>query len=94
MNDTDREEYADPSKYDARRWICLKVDIRIEILHERNTLIFTIPTLWPTVAENAYRTFTVGITHFVILLSPFSDWLNVGISSRRTVRIASGELQD
>ena len=80
MNDTYHEEHADPSKYDTCRWICLKVDIRIEILHERNNLIFTSPKLWPMAAENAYRTFTVGITHFVILLSSFS-WLNVGISS-------------
>jgi len=35
MNDTNREENADPSNYDIRRWVCLKVDIRIEILHDK-----------------------------------------------------------
>ncbi len=36
MNDTvtDREENADPSKYYIGMWKCLKVDIRIGILHE------------------------------------------------------------
>jgi hypothetical protein len=34
VSDTNRKENADPSKYDIRRWVCLKVDIRIEILHE------------------------------------------------------------
>jgi hypothetical protein len=81
MNDTNREENADPSKYDIRWWIYLKRGIRIEIFSRKNILIFTSPTLWPTVSENASRTFTVGITHLVSLLSPFSDWLNVGISS-------------
>jgi len=34
MNDANREENADPNNYNIRRWICLKDDIRIEILHE------------------------------------------------------------
>ena len=34
MNHTNREENADSSNYDIRRWICLKVGIKIEILHE------------------------------------------------------------
>jgi hypothetical protein len=55
-------------------------------IHQPNTL--------PMVAENEYRTFTVGATHFVSPSSPFWDWLNAGICSRRTVRIASGESQD
>ena len=42
------------------------------------------------VAENAYKTFTVGVTHFVSPSSPFWDWLNAGILSRRTARAASG----
>ena len=46
------------------------------------------------VEENEYRTFTVGVTHFVSLSSPFWDWLNSGIRSRRTVRTASGESHD
>ena len=47
-----------------------------------------------SVSENAYNTFTVGMTHFVSPSSPFWDSLNPGIWSRRTVRIASGEPQD
>jgi hypothetical protein len=31
----------------------------------RNVLIFTSPTPWPMVPENEYKTFTVGVTHFV-----------------------------
>ena len=57
-------------------------------------LILTSPTPWPTVDENAYRTFTVGVTHFVRRSSPFWDWLNAGIRSRRAARTASGESQD
>lgn len=37
MNNTNREENADPSNYDVRRWVCLKVDIRMEILHEEKS---------------------------------------------------------
>ena len=33
--------------------------------------IFTSPTTPPRVAENEYRTFTVGVTHFVSLSSLF-----------------------
>ena len=57
-------------------------------------MIFTNPTAPPRVVENEYKTFTVGLTHFVSLSSPFRDGPNAGICSRRTVRIASGELQD
>ena len=46
------------------------------------------------VEENEYKTFTVGVTHFVSPSSPFRDWLNPGICSRRTVRTASGESHD
>src|SRR6266403_2869133 len=38
-----------------------------------NILIFTFPTISPMAAENKYRTFTVGVTHFVSLSSPFLD---------------------
>jgi hypothetical protein len=59
-----------------------------------NVLILTSPIPCPIVSENAYKTFTVGLTHFVRPSSPFWDWLNAGICSRRTVRMASGESQD
>ncbi|KAH8990859.1 hypothetical protein EDB92DRAFT_1863608 [Lactarius akahatsu] len=36
----------------------------------------TRPTPSETAAENAYRTFTVGINHFVNLLSPLRAWSN------------------
>jgi hypothetical protein len=57
-------------------------------------LIFTGPTPLPRVAENEYKTFTVGATHLVSPSSLFWGWLNAGICSLRTVRIASGESQD
>ena len=60
----------------------------------QNVPIHTSPTPCPTIAENAYSTFTVGETHFVSLSSSFWGWLNAGIWSRRTVRMASGESQD
>ena len=78
MKDTDREENADPRKDYISRWECLKVNVRAGILHEENRIL-TSPTPWPSVAENAYRTFTVGATHFVSLSSLFWDWLNAGI---------------
>ena len=34
------------------------------------------PTPSETAAENAYRTFTVGINHFVNLSSPLRAWSN------------------
>jgi hypothetical protein len=46
------------------------------------------------VEENEYRTFTVGVTHFVSPPSPFWDCVSPGIRSRRTVRTASGESHD
>ena len=46
------------------------------------------------VEENEYKTFTVGVTHFVSPSSPFWDSSKPGICSRRTVRIASGESHD
>jgi hypothetical protein len=46
------------------------------------------------VEENVYKTFTVGVTHFVSPSSPFWDSSKPGICSRRTVRIASGESHD
>ncbi|KAH9990340.1 hypothetical protein BJV77DRAFT_1013145 [Russula vinacea] len=52
------------------------------------------PTPLPSAAENEYRTFTVGATHLVSPSSVFWCWLNTGICSLRTVRIASGESQD
>jgi hypothetical protein len=70
-----------------------KVNIRIEISPQRKVLIFTSPTTWPRVSENAFRTFIVGMTHFDIWSSPFWDWLNVGNCSRKTERISSGESQ-
>ena len=57
-------------------------------------MILTSPIPWPSVSENAYNTFTVGVTHFVSRASPFWDSLNPGVWSRRTVRIASEESQD
>ena len=59
-----------------------------------NSLVLTSPTPPPMVEENEYKTFTVGVTHFVSPSSPFRDSLNPGICSRRKVRTASGESHD
>src|ERR1700684_2167829 len=57
----------------------------LEPKHSRgNSLIFTSPRPPPIVEENEYKTFTVGVTHFVSLSSPFWGSLNAGICSRRT----------
>lgn len=45
MNEADREENADSSKYGIHWWVCLKVDIRIEILLEKNPNIHQPNTL-------------------------------------------------
>jgi hypothetical protein len=82
MEDTDQEENADPRKDCICRWECLKVYVKTENSPRQNISIRTSPIPWPTVAENAYNTLTVGETHFVSLSSPFWDWLNAaGICS-------------
>jgi hypothetical protein len=91
---TDREEDANPCKDYVRWWKCLESNIRIEIPPQRNMLIFTSPATGPRVSENIFRTFTVGMAHFNILSSKFWGFLNaVGICSRKTERISSGEPQ-
>ena len=57
-------------------------------------LILTSAIPWPSASENAYNTFTVGVTHVVSRPSASWDSLNPEIWPRRTVRIASGERQD
>ena len=65
MKDTNREKNADPHKDRICRWDCLKSKYQSRESLQGNTLKFTSPTPWPRVEESAYRTFTVGVTHFV-----------------------------
>ena len=58
---------------------------------KRIVLIFTSPTTLPRVSENAFRTFTVGMTQFDVPSSLFWDCLDVGICLRKAERIASVE---
>ena len=94
MKNPDQEESPDRGKDCVCWWKCLKLHITTETLHEKNKVILTSPTPWPTVAENAYTTFTVGATHLVSPSSLFLDWLDPWTCSRRTVMIASAELHD
>jgi hypothetical protein len=70
MKDANQEKNADPREDYICQWECLNVTISSNSL-QRKFLIFTSPTPCPRAAENEYRTFTVGVTHFVSLLSPF-----------------------
>ena len=78
MKDTYQQENANPRKDCICRRKGLKVNIRTEILHEKYNVIFTSPAPCPMVAENAYMTFTVGVTHFVSPSSLFLDLLDAG----------------
>jgi hypothetical protein len=51
-----------------------------QTLDKGDIVIFTSPTPSARVAENAYRTFTVGTSHFAVPSSLFWDFLRAGTS--------------
>ena len=93
IENTNEEENRNAGEDHVRHWDYLKRNYWSGKFSRVNIQIFTRSTSPSRAVENEYRTFTVGVTHFVSLSPPFWDWVDAGIWSRRTVRIASGESQ-